>query len=197
MRIKCDECGQRISDKSSFCPRCGHPTHLNREYPHASGSPTPPGYVKPDKPLQAAPDTDPEAVAAEAEAAHRTKLWLYLGVLLGVAIVVGCCWWIGMSQAADSAAAAEGEGIEAADSAAMLEEVEAAALPDSAADASAAAAAPAPMPLPEPAPAAAPKPKAPAPEAAPAPAPEAAPAPAPAPEPAAPPAVPALVPESD
>ena len=31
--IKCDECGRQISDRSLFCPNCGHPTHLNKEYP--------------------------------------------------------------------------------------------------------------------------------------------------------------------
>lgn len=30
--IKCDECGRKISDQSRFCPRCGHPTHLNSAY---------------------------------------------------------------------------------------------------------------------------------------------------------------------
>ncbi len=35
--IKCDECGRKISDQSRFCPRCGHPTHLNKAYREIHG----------------------------------------------------------------------------------------------------------------------------------------------------------------
>lgn len=30
--IKCDECGQQVSDRSLFCPHCGYPTHLNKAF---------------------------------------------------------------------------------------------------------------------------------------------------------------------
>lgn len=30
--IKCDECGQQVSDRSLFCPHCGFPTHLNKAF---------------------------------------------------------------------------------------------------------------------------------------------------------------------
>lgn len=31
--IKCEECGNKISDRSLFCPHCGFPTHLNAAHP--------------------------------------------------------------------------------------------------------------------------------------------------------------------
>lgn len=38
--IKCDECGQMMSDKAESCPRCGNPNHLREQAPNAaSGQP--------------------------------------------------------------------------------------------------------------------------------------------------------------
>lgn len=59
--IRCDECGREISDRSTFCPGCGYPTHLNK----ALHKPTEP--EEPEKVAGTAPATGDTQQAAQVE----------------------------------------------------------------------------------------------------------------------------------
>ena len=65
--IKCDECGRKISDQSRFCPRCGHPTHLNKAYQEIHSEDTPQPQVTEISELSQQTVETPEEVATQLE----------------------------------------------------------------------------------------------------------------------------------
>lgn len=117
--IKCDECGRKISDQSRFCPRCGHPTHLNSAYRELHGDPRLKADENMDTESVAEPIESPEEIKAELEKVReedgtavniddldraailaetrrkndRMKTWIFIGVMvavLGLIVAVYC-----------------------------------------------------------------------------------------------------------
>ena len=80
--IKCNECGNMISDKATKCPKCGCPTTKGTE-----------SHIP-----QETPQVQP--VYYEEEEGGRSRKWLYgIIILLVVIIAGGCYWWY--SQTSD------------------------------------------------------------------------------------------------
>lgn len=103
--IKCDECGRKISDQSRFCPRCGHPTHLNKGYRDLHTDVEPEREETPEEvqeQLELAreedeiavnvDDLDRAAILAENRRKNdRMKNWIFIAVtvaVLGLIVVV-------------------------------------------------------------------------------------------------------------
>ena len=96
--IKCDDCGNDISDSSLFCPHCGRPTHLNKAYPRPGEVPE--AYTKLAEAIKEEPKVANVAktatVAAEDDGAERArrrnerlKVVLFLAVFIVILRVSG------------------------------------------------------------------------------------------------------------
>lgn len=96
--IKCDECGNMISDRSLFCPHCGFPTHLNAAHPTGKA---PEEFKKLETAINA-PKSEPseysknsensEIEAVDFEERHRrnerAKIWMFIGVFIALLAIV-------------------------------------------------------------------------------------------------------------
>ena len=79
--IKCNECGQMISDRATKCPKCGCPTTKGTE-----------SHIPQEKPQV-------QPVYYEDEKGGRSRKWLYGIIALLVALIAGGgYWWYGQSS---------------------------------------------------------------------------------------------------
>lgn len=161
--IKCDDCGNDISDSSLFCPHCGRPTHLNKAYPRPGEVPE--AYTKLAEAIKEEPKVANVAktatVAADdgAERARRRNERLKVVLFLAVFIVIlGLVLWVYFFMPRPEQ---EDELIETVDEITVVEDSASTATPDSTPAAAAAPTVPKPGVIaPKAAPAAAPAPKA-------------------------------------
>lgn len=97
--IKCDDCGSDISDSSLFCPHCGRPTHLNKDYPRPGEVPE--AYTKLAEAIKEEPKVANVAKTATvsaddgAERARRRNERLKVVLFLAVFVVIlGLVLWV-------------------------------------------------------------------------------------------------------